>query len=84
MEIVLAVVAVVAVLGFVAGFAYDISQDFNNTLAKRVGLVSWIVFFVALFGLLLNDEGSREEEKNVVTIECVIGENETLTCEVVE
>lgn len=84
MTAVFIVIFVLAIATFLAAFAYDYTQDWDSRYAQKVGVISWVVIILSFIGAVATDEDDQSDGDKKVTIECVIGDDQTLTCEVVE
>ena len=84
MSAVFIVIFVLATATFLAAFAYDYSQDWDSRSAQKVGVIAWVTIIVSFLGAVVTVEDDDKSEGNRVTIECVVSDGQSLTCEVVE
>ena len=85
MSAVFLVIFVLAIATFLAAFAYDYTQDWDSRSARKVGVIAWLVILFSFVGAVVTSEDDdKSDDGNKVMIECVVGDDQTLTCEVVE
>lgn len=78
------VIFVVAIATFLAAFATDYRADWTSSAARKVGVIAWLTILFSFIGAVSVSGTDDKVEGTKVTIECVVGDDSNLTCEVLE